>query len=83
MVFALADAVLGFKVRNPLYRFNAEVTMGLASKDLNALVREGLLVPRGERRGRYYEASPELLKVRRSIPAPSRVGDPFEEHPGA
>ena len=36
----------------------------VATRDLRALVEAGLLVAHGEKRGRYYVATPELTKLR-------------------
>src|ERR1039457_6403278 len=52
MQFALADAAMGLRVRNASYRSAAEVSENLASRDLSLLVRKGLLMADGERRGR-------------------------------
>ncbi len=76
---ALAEATYGFQVRNATYRKSAEVSDALASRDLKELVDAGLLVPHGERRGRYYTAAKPLLEIANEVPRPARPGDPFEE----
>lgn len=76
---ALTDAALGYRVRNPFYRQAAEITTGLAGRDLKTLVSAGLLIPRGEKRGRYYVASPILEAIRRDHPIQKVVDDPFSE----
>jgi Fic family protein len=76
-VLALADAALGYKVRNPTYRRAADVTDTAASRDLLALVKAGLLEPKGEKRGRFYTASELVLAIRRKIAEPKNVPDPF------
>ena len=43
------------------------------------LVEQGFLIPQGERRGRHYVASGDLLKIRAQVQEPRRVEDPFEE----
>ncbi|MEK6767978.1 MAG: Fic family protein [Gemmatimonadota bacterium] len=78
-VFALADAAVGFQVRNNTYRTAAEISDQLASRDLKGLVDAGLLVPRGERRGRYYVAAPRVLEFRRASAEDKRIADPFAE----
>ena len=78
-IFALADASVGFKVRNPTYRTVAEISDQLASRDLKLLVDSGLLVPMGERRGRYYVASNALKAIRVATAESKRVPDPFDE----
>jgi Fic family protein len=78
-VLALADAALGYKVRNPTYRNAADVTDTIASRDLVALARTGLLIPQGEKRGRYYTASETVMEIRRKVAEPKGVPDPFTE----
>jgi Fic family protein len=79
-IVVLAEAALGLKARNATYRKNADVSENLASRDLKQLVGAGLLLARGERRGRYYVASSELLALGREADAGEehRVPDPFE-----
>ena len=81
MIFALFDAALGFKVRNPLYRSAADVSLNLASRDLAHLAEIGLLMPHGEKRGRYYVATPiiaEIYRLERDRERRSEE-DPFAE----
>jgi Fic family protein len=72
-VGALADATMGFRLRNASYRRVIELTDGneiselTASRDLKALVDAGLVDPIGERRGRYYVAAEPLTDVRAEI----------------
>ena len=79
MLFALADAAMGLRVRNATYRPVAEISDQLESRDFKILVDQGLLVPRGERRGRFYVASPPLAEIRVKTRELSTVGDPFQE----
>jgi Fic family protein len=75
---ALADAAMGFRVRNSTYRMQAEINDDLASRDLRGLDAIGLLVARGERRGRVYVASKKLLDIRASVREPrTELEDPF------
>ena len=66
-------AVMGFRVRNSTYRANAiaddgnDITVATAGRDLQQLVTVGLLTPQGERRGRFYTASPELASIRQAV----------------
>jgi Fic family protein len=86
-IFALYDACVGFRVRNATYRAIAlaeDETAGLteqaASRDLKTLHQGGLLVPHGEKRGRFYTASPELWDLRKRIVEardPRNDSDPF------
>ena len=77
---ALWDAALGFRVRNATYREFAEVSLVVAGRDLKALSDAGLLVARGQARGRYYVASDELNALEASIRRDrTPIPDPFEE----
>ncbi len=64
MTLALGDAAVGFRVRNSSYRKNADISDQVAGKDLRVLVERGYLVPKGDRKWRYYVASATLLKLR-------------------
>lgn len=86
---AIFDAAFGIGVRNSTYRasvlndFNEEITESTASRDLQKLVTSGLFAPRGEKRGRTYVASKELVAVRvqavESSGVPRDDTDPFAE----
>ncbi len=71
-IMALFDATIGLRVRNATYRSYfkdgpEEITEVTASRDLRQLVDANLLAPKGERRGRYYVARPELVNIRRMV----------------
>lgn len=79
---ALFDAAIGFRVRNATYRaaHGDEITEGVASRDLKALVDANLLDPHGEKRGRYYVGSSLVLDLRQAIVDardPRDDADPF------
>ena len=82
-IFAVADAAVGYKVRNATYRGIAEVSDFVASRDLKQLVDNGLLTSDGERRGRYYVASAFIkgIRARTREPRPT-ADDPFAEKHG-
>jgi Fic family protein len=63
VIFAIADASIGYRVRNATYRNLAEINEVTASRDLKAAVDAGLLIPDGERRGRLYTGSPQIKAV--------------------
>lgn len=77
MSLALVDATLGRRVRNASYRTAAGISDHLASRDLNALVAVGLLIPHGERRSRYYVAVDCLNAIRLATRPPKANDDPF------
>jgi Fic family protein len=86
MLPVLFDAALGLRVRNATYRAGLEesgeeaITEQTASRDFQRLVTEGLLIPSGEKRGRFYAGSAELRGLRNAIVAardPRNDSDPF------
>jgi hypothetical protein len=57
-----------------------EISELTATRDLQAMVRAGLLTPRGETRGRYYVGATPTLALRDAIRAsrpPQDEYDPF------
>lgn len=74
---ALLQASFGVSVRNSSYRISADISRNLAGRDFKALADAGLLVPEGEKRGRFYVASPHLLELRDRLRLPQDGGDPF------
>lgn len=84
-ITVLWDAAMRYRVRNATYRASLEdtdeeMTEQVASRDLRILVEAELLIARGERRGRYYVASPELAAIRQAIIDARDArddGDPF------
>lgn len=72
-------AAYGFRIRNSTYRRDADVSFGVATRDLKRLAATGLLVAHGERRGRYYLGSDDLKAVRNSFRLPRIEEDPFEQ----
>jgi hypothetical protein len=85
---AVFDAALGLRIRNATYRAvvqetdQEQITEQTASRDLRQLVDAGLLVPHGEKRGRYYGASRALADIRQGIVRardPRDDSDPFRD----
>ena len=76
-VMAIADAIYGVRIRNATYRRFDDVSEQVASKDLKRLVDAGLLIPNGERRGRFYIASDRLKAIRVSLLDTQPILDPF------
>lgn len=77
MALGLLEAAFGSRVRNASYRVSTDVSNNLASRDLKLLVDAGLLVPRGEKKGRHYVASPAIMEIRERHRQPRGVDDPF------
>ena len=78
---ALAMAANGLRVRNATYRAaSEELSDEAAGRDLRRLVDVEMLVPQGEKRGRFYRAAPRLRAIREEIIAarnPMETTDPF------
>ena len=72
-VGTLCDAARGWTVRRSLYLARTErtdgepVSSGMASRDLQTMVRAGLLTPVGDKRGRRYRPSEDLADIWRQI----------------
>ena len=72
-VGTLCDAARGWTVRRSLYLARTETTDGepisdgLASRDLQLMVRAGLLAALGDTRGRRYRSSAELTDIWQQI----------------
>ena len=79
IVSALCDGAIGYRVRNASYRHLAKLNDIIASRDLKNAVSAGLLVPRGERRGRVYVGSLEIRAIFDKIRGEHlmKVHDPF------
>ena len=77
MTVAVAEAAMGYRIRNATYRKGADVSDSLASRDLKSLVEADFLVPKGEKRGRFYVASPRTSTIADRVPRPQQAGDPF------
>lgn len=79
---AVFNAAMGFRIRNATYREATDVTDAVAGRDLKALAEAGLLSAIGERRGRYYVATPQLRVLEESIRQPRvNIEDPFVSVP--
>jgi Fic family protein len=76
---ALLESAVPVKVRNASYRVSADISNNLASRDLKLLTDTGLLVAEGERRGRYYAASEQIMAIRNKHRLPKAVDDPFAD----
>ena len=88
MMLPMFDAAYGLRVRNATYRASLEeageetITEQTASRDFQRLVEAGLLVPSGERRGRFYVASEGVAQIQLKIRTerdPRNDSDPFAE----
>lgn len=78
MAIGLLDAAFGSRLRNASYRVSTDVSNNLASRDLKQLVDAGLLLAKGERRGRHYTASDDVRAIRERNRLRKGLEDPFE-----
>jgi Fic family protein len=62
-IYALYDAAIGLRVRSARYRAAAAISNQVATRDLRTLVQQGLLVPKGEKKGRIYLRGPVLKEI--------------------
>lgn len=80
----LIEAALGFRLRNATYRSVTEGSAGeaiselTATRDLKRMVDAGLLLPVGERRGRYYVRSDQLAELQAKIRAGRPARDEYD-----
>jgi Fic family protein len=75
---ALMDAARNIKVRNATYRPQADnVSEQVASRDLKELVERGFLIPKGSARGRFYEASEKIMKIKDEVWDRKRIESPY------
>src|SRR5580658_425282 len=78
---ALCDASRGLRIQNWYYRVTvresegSEIDTTTAGRDLRAMVDRGLLLARGETRGRFYIGTPELQGAYASVRTGSPSGD--------
>jgi Fic family protein len=75
---AMMDAAFGYKVRNAHYRDVNEISDVVASRDLKRLCDLGLLVPVGERRGRFYVAADALKEIAQRSADTTRAANPYD-----
>ena len=77
MAVPLFNASLGIRVTNSRYQKEAEVSSHIAGRDLRVLTDLELLLPHGEKRGRYYTAGRGLIEVRAGARRPETLVDPY------
>jgi Fic family protein len=74
----LMDAAFNYKVRNGRYRQESGISDVVASRDFKKMCDLGLLMPVGEKRGRYYVAADLLKKIRERCTDRARAANPYE-----
>ena len=88
MVASLVNAAMRphFGIRNPHYRHASGVSNHVATRDLKTLTDQGLLVAKGERRGRRYFPGSQLQELWKSVREAERgpeSEDPFADQTGS
>ena len=78
MAVPLFNAALGMRVTNARYQRETEESSHVAGRDLKTLADLALLIPHGEKRGRYYTAGTELRDAREAARRSRTVQDPYE-----
>ena len=77
-LMSMFDAALGFRVTNQRYKADADVSEVVASRDLKRLCEVGVFQPFGEKRGRYYRATKDLIEARTASRLPRPLSDPYD-----
>jgi Fic family protein len=81
MAIPLFDVALGIRLTNARYQKETEESQYVAGRDLKALSDLGILVPHGEKRGRYYTAGKAITDARNRARRQRVVNDPYELPP--
>ena len=79
---AMSDAALGLRVTAAMYRTYEDISVDTARNDLREMVHRGFLIARGEKRGRHYVGSKQLLDTWEAVRSHRVVNDqvdPFAE----
>ena len=74
----LMDAAFNYKVRNARYRQENNISDVVASRDLKRLSELGLLIPVGEKRGRFYVAAQPLKDIREKCADKKMAPNPYD-----
>lgn len=74
----LFDCALGIRMTNSRYQKEADVSQHVAGRDLKALTDLELLIPHGEKRGRYYSAGEALQTARSKVRRQKIVHNPYD-----
>lgn len=73
----VAQAAFGHRTRRSTYTRLSDTSDVVATRDLRQLVGAGLLVAVGEKRGRHYLPSEELLAIGRRHRVQAEIPDPY------
>jgi Fic family protein len=78
----MMDAAFNYKVTAGRYRKENEISDVVASRDLRAMCDLGLLMPVGEKRGRYYVAHDPLKRIKEQCSDKARAPNPYDSVKG-
>ncbi len=78
MTVPLFNSAIGMRVTNARYQKETEVSSYTAGRDLKVLTDLEILVPHGEKRGRYYTAGKELKDARHRARRERPILDPYD-----
>jgi hypothetical protein len=78
MALPLFDCSLGLRMTNARYQKDASVTQYIAGRDLKQLAEVGLILPHGEKRGRYYVANDILKAARSAVRRVRKAENPYD-----
>jgi len=78
MTVPLFNSAIGMRVTNARYQKETEVSSYTAGRDLKVLTDLEILVPHGEKRGRYYTAGKELKDARHGARRERPILDPYD-----
>ena len=70
---AIADGIMGRKVKNATYRSYSDISENVASRDLKLLVDKKILVAKGDKRGRHYEPAKMLKEAQERTFKPFKI----------
>ncbi len=77
-ISTLMDASIGLRIRAGRYREENDISDVVASRDLRKMSDIELLVPHGERRGRFYLGAKILRKIAANHKVSGRAADPYD-----
>ena len=78
METSLLNATFGYEVRSATYQKDNDVSDVVASRDLRRLCELGMLLPVGEKRGRFYVAGDTLKEIFSRVSEDTKARDPYE-----
>ena len=75
---ALMDGALNLRIRAGRYKEEHQISDVVASRDLRKMADADLLIPHGEKRGRFYTGSKKLFEIAAKHKVSGKAGDPYD-----